>query len=276
MPWSPTRYDLERLENTLAYERERERIERRHRGKWVTIAKGRVVAVAPTAEACVAAANRSARTANHRFLFLVGAPIPGGWRLQEKKEEAPKVEVNECKDIEQCGSNLLNKHALGKLLKEAGGKIEDDYDNDRTCVTLKGKTKCWKWQKPTDETAEIYEHFGGHALMECIEVTLDNPKTKAKKKKCVLLDTGCTGTFIHMDAANFLALASATEHPDDDQQVHGVGGLVKVRTGFVSFEIPEVDYKKNLVIVATNKDDLKAEVEKQKKAEQEKKEAEKK
>jgi hypothetical protein len=77
-----------------------------------------------------------------------------------------------------------------------------------------------------------------------------------------------------LDAANFLDFAAAAEHLDDDREAKTAGGNVKIRTGFVSFEIPQIGFEVKMVIVDTNKDELKAEVERRKKEEQKKKEEE--
>jgi hypothetical protein len=262
MPFSATSYDRERRDNKRTYEMERDRLEADHQGEWVAIRSGRVVAIARAAADCLAEANNTAPDAQHGFLFQVGVALP--------KVTVSEVAVNECTDRRQCGNNLINKIALGKMLKKAGGRLEDDYDNDRTCLTHKGKTKCWKWQGP-GESPDFGEN-GVFGFDQCIEITVDNLRTKEKGTKCALLDSGKRGPFMFIDAPNFLKFGPAAEHPDDDETAKTAGGQIAVRTGFVSIEIPQVDFSIALAMVSTNKNNLKAEVEKQKKAEEKKEE----
>src|SRR3982751_3732580 len=158
MAWSAIRYDIERLENMLAYLRLKEELERRHHRKWAAIAGGRLVATAKSGIKCVKEANKAAPHATHRFIFRVGP--------------RPQVDIREASEAEctgkECRTNLINKIALGKRLKAAGGKLEDDYDKDRTCITLKDKTTCWKWQGKGP--LEGMEDSGVYRFSECIEI----------------------------------------------------------------------------------------------------------
>jgi hypothetical protein len=261
MPFNATRFDRERRENKQVYERERARLEQDHPGEWVAIRNGRVVSTAGSARDCVEDANSAAPDAQHGYLFQVGVALP--------KVTVSEVAVNECTDRRQCGNNLINKIALGKMLKKAGGRLEDDYDNDRTCLTHKGKTKCWKWQGPGE--SEAFGENGVFGFDQCIQITVDNVVTKEKGTKCALLDSGKRGPFMFIDAPNFIKFAPTVEHPDDDEKATTAGGQIAVRTGFVSIEIPQVEFSIELAMVSTNKNELKAEIEKQKEKEKEEK-----
>lgn len=272
MTFSARKYNLERLENVLAYLKMKERIEKRYPRKWVAIARGRLVSIANTATKCVEKANLKAPGITHRFLYQVGAPLPS----VNVREE---VAVNVCQNREECRNNIINKIALGKLIRKAGGHLRDDYDNDRTCITLKGKTKCWKW---LGKSAGALEESGVYNLEQCIEIVIDKLGTKEQKKTCALLDSGKSGPFMLMDAANFLDCASTAENPDDTEKGHTPAGDIPIRYGFVSVKIPQVGFAIKYAYVATNKDKLKEEVErraeeeKQKQEEKEKEEEEKK
>jgi hypothetical protein len=252
------------LENTLTYQREKSRLLAHHRGEWVAIAKGEVVAVASSGVECIRRAEAQAPGVHHRFVFEVGTRPP--------QTRVAKVDVNECKDREECGNNLVNKIALGKLIDKAGGKLEDDFKNDRTCLTLKGKTKCWKWLGEAGKHG--LDESGIFGFDQCIEMTLDQIGSKPLKTKkiCALLDTGKRGPFMFMDPASFLAVAATAEDPDDEEQAELAGGVkIPVRHAFVSVEIPQVNFSIQMAYVGTNKTQLKELIDKQKQDEEKKK-----
>lgn len=264
MAWSAKQYEIERVENVLAYLRLKDRLERRERGKWVAIARGRLAASADTIQRAIADASKQEPRVMHRFVFRVGVRRPN--------VSIRQITETECKDEKQCGNNLINKTALGKLLQKQGGKLEDDYEKNRTCITLNGKTVCWKWQgKKLDEH---WEELGCSVLSQCIEIVVDKPGTNEKKTVCALLDSGCLGSFIVLDPSTYLDTASTTEDVDDTQQATTPGGKVDIRHGYPSFEIPQVGFSMAQVAASASKDAVKDEVDRRKSAEEEKKKKE--
>jgi hypothetical protein len=67
-----TKYEKEKEQNLIAYKQLRTEILQKHKGKYVAIAKGKLVAVAPTFDEAVEASQKAVPDFLHRFVFQAG------------------------------------------------------------------------------------------------------------------------------------------------------------------------------------------------------------